>query len=76
MPAYSGRALVLSGEVVAKMFEGLFQPVHLLIIFGIVLMIVGPAKLGNLGGALGKSVRDFKQATKDEMAAEGEAEKS
>lgn len=57
------------------MFEGLLQPVHLLIILGIVLLIVGPAKLGNLGGALGKSVREFKQATKDEMAAEGEAEK-
>lgn len=58
------------------MFEGLFQPVHLLIIMGIVLMIVGPAKLGNLGGALGKSVREFRQATKEEIApGGGEGEK-
>lgn len=55
------------------MFEGLLQPVHLIIILAIVLLIFGPAKLGNLGGALGKSIREFKQATK-EAAPSGEKE--
>lgn len=45
---------------------GALQPMHLLIILAIVLLIVGPRKLGNIGGALGQSVREFKQATKEE----------
>ena len=31
------------------MFEGLFQPVHLLVIFGIALLVFGPKKLPELG---------------------------
>jgi TatA/E family protein of Tat protein translocase len=30
------------------MFEGLFQPAHLLIIFGIALLVFGPKKLPEL----------------------------
>jgi len=44
------------------MFEGLFQPLHLLIIMGIVLIIFGPGKLPELGGSLGRGIRDFKKA--------------
>ncbi|MDR3630879.1 MAG: twin-arginine translocase TatA/TatE family subunit [Desulfocapsaceae bacterium] len=44
------------------MFEGLFQPLHLLIIMGIVLIICGPGKLPELGGSLGRGIRDFKKA--------------
>lgn len=44
------------------MFEGLFQPLHLLIIMGIVLIIFGPGKLSELGGSLGRGIRDFKKA--------------
>jgi sec-independent protein translocase protein TatA len=40
----------------------LFAPSHLLIILVIVLIIFGPSKLGDLGGALGKALRDFKKA--------------
>ncbi len=43
------------------MFEGLFQPMHMLIILGIVLIIFGPGKLGDIGGSLGKAIRGFKK---------------
>jgi len=44
------------------MFEGLFQPTHLLIIAGIALLIFGPKKLPELGKGLGEGVRGFKSA--------------
>jgi sec-independent protein translocase protein TatA len=44
------------------MFEGLLQPVHLLIILFIALIVFGPKKLPELGKGLGKSIRDFKDA--------------
>jgi sec-independent protein translocase protein TatA len=44
------------------MFEGLFQPMHLIVILVIVLVIFGPGKLPELGGAIGKAIRGFKQA--------------
>ena len=31
------------------MFEGLFQPMHLLVIFGLALLVFGPKKLPELG---------------------------
>jgi len=51
------------------MFEGLFQPMHLLIIAGIALLVFGPKKLPELGKGLGESIRGFKttMATKDEV---------
>ncbi len=44
------------------MFEGLFRPMHLLVILLIVLIIFGPGKLPELGEGLGKSIRSFKKA--------------
>jgi len=44
------------------MFEGLFQPMHLLIIAGIALLVFGPKKLPELGKGLGESIRGFKAA--------------
>jgi len=44
------------------MFEGLFQPMHLLVIFAIALLVFGPKKLPELGKGLGESIRGFKQA--------------
>lgn len=44
------------------MFEGLFQPMHLLIIFGLALLIFGPKKLPELGKGLGEGLRGFKAA--------------
>jgi sec-independent protein translocase protein TatA len=40
----------------------LFAPSHLLILLVIVLVIFGPSKLGDVGGAVGKAIRDFKRA--------------
>jgi len=42
--------------------EGLFQPLHLVVILVIVLIILGPGKLPQLGEGLGKSIRAFKKA--------------
>ncbi|HYM74599.1 MAG TPA: twin-arginine translocase TatA/TatE family subunit [Candidatus Dormibacteraeota bacterium] len=44
------------------MFEGLFQPMHLLVIAGIALLVLGPRKLPELGKGLGESIRGFKSA--------------
>jgi sec-independent protein translocase protein TatA len=40
----------------------LFAPSHLLILLLIILVIFGPSKLGDVGGALGRAIRDFKKA--------------
>jgi sec-independent protein translocase protein TatA len=44
------------------MFEGLFQPMHLLIIAGLALLIFGPKKLPELGKGIGEGIRGFKAA--------------
>jgi sec-independent protein translocase protein TatA len=44
------------------MFEGLFQPLHMLVVFGIALLVFGPKKLPELGKGLGESIRGFKSA--------------
>ncbi|HZT72250.1 MAG TPA: twin-arginine translocase TatA/TatE family subunit [Terriglobales bacterium] len=44
------------------MFDGLFQPTHLLLILLICLVIFGPSKLPQLGKGLGESIREFKRA--------------
>lgn len=45
--------------------EGLFQPMHLILILLIVLIIFGPGKLPELGAGLGKGIREFKKAMKE-----------
>ena len=40
----------------------LFAPSHLLILLVIILIIFGPSELGDVGGALGRAIRDFKGA--------------
>jgi len=47
------------------MFEGRFQPLHLIIILAIALIIFGPGKLPELGKGQGKSIREFKKAMSD-----------
>ena len=44
------------------MFEGLFQPLHLIVIFLIALVVFGPKKLPELGKGLGEAIRGFKKA--------------
>ena len=57
------------------MFEGLFQPLHLLILFAIILLVFGPKNLPALGKGLGESIRSFKQALteskEEEIASDG-----
>lgn len=50
------------------MFEGLFQPLHLLVVLGIVLLLFGPKKLPEIGKGLGESIRGFKKALESEPA--------
>ena len=39
---------------------------HLLVIFGIALLVFGPKKLPELGKGIGESIRGFKSAMKDD----------
>ena len=47
------------------MFEGLFQPMHLLVIFLIALLVFGPKRLPELGKGLGDGLRALKDSMKD-----------
>ncbi len=38
---------------------------ELLIIVAIVLLIFGPGRLGDVGGAVGKSIREFRKSSRD-----------
>jgi sec-independent protein translocase protein TatA len=48
--------------------EGLFQPMHLLVIFFIALLIFGPKKLPELGKGIGEGFRALKEGMKDKPA--------
>ncbi len=43
-----------------------FGPWELLIIFMIILVLFGAGRVAHLGGALGKSIRDFRSAVSPE----------
>ncbi len=56
---------------------GGFHPVYLVILLIIVLIIFGPGKLPELGGAVGRAMREFRKATtelRDEVTRATEAE--
>jgi sec-independent protein translocase protein TatA len=48
---------------------------ELLLIFGLVLLVFGPRKLPEVGQALGRGLREFKQATKEVKEAVNAVEK-
>jgi sec-independent protein translocase protein TatA len=50
---------------------GIENPVHLLFIAVVALVVLGPKRLPELARALGKGMREFRQA----MSGEGEEEK-
>jgi sec-independent protein translocase protein TatA len=52
------------------MLEGLFQPMHLLVIFFIALLVFGPKKLPELGKGLGEGIRALKDGMKDNPPAQ------
>jgi sec-independent protein translocase protein TatA len=65
----SGRAraqITLLGKGAIRMGEGLFQPMHLLVIFLIALVVFGPKNLPELGKGLGEAIRGFKNSLKGE----------
>jgi len=47
------------------MFEGIFQPMHLVVILILALLFFGPSKLAGLGQGLGQGIRGFKDALKE-----------
>jgi sec-independent protein translocase protein TatA len=51
------------------MLEGIFQPTHLLLIFGIASLVLGPKKLPELGKGIGESIRGFRLAVKEHVGA-------
>jgi sec-independent protein translocase protein TatA len=54
------------------MGEGLFQPLHILLIIGIALLVFGTSKFAAVGKGLGEGIRNFKSAMKqpDELKKE------
>jgi len=50
------------------MFEGLFQPMHVLVIFFIALLMFGPKKLPELGKGIGQGLRALKNGMKETPA--------
>jgi sec-independent protein translocase protein TatA len=41
------------------------QPIHIVLIVLVAILIFGPKKLPEFGKSLGKSIREFKQASKE-----------
>jgi sec-independent protein translocase protein TatA len=58
------------------MFEGLFQPMHLLVIFFIALLVFGPRKLPELGKGLGEGIRALKDGMKDQPPTQPSSDQS
>jgi TatA/E family protein of Tat protein translocase len=42
------------------MFEGLLQPTHLILVLIVALIVFGPGKVGDIGGQLGRGIREFR----------------
>ena len=58
------------------MLEGLFQPMHLLVIFFIALLVFGPKKLPELGKGLGEGIRALKEGMKDNVPSQASTDPS
>ncbi len=54
---------------------GPFGVPELLIVLVIIIIFFGVGRLPELGGAIGKSIREFRRAMTDEEAAQAEKEK-
>ncbi|HTS36645.1 MAG TPA: twin-arginine translocase TatA/TatE family subunit [Candidatus Solibacter sp.] len=57
------------------MGEGLFQPLHILLIIGIALLVFGTSKFADLGKGLGEGIRNFKSAMKEGESQKDQAKK-
>lgn len=56
------------------MFEGLFQPMHLLVVLFVALLVFGPKKLPELGKGLGDGIRGFKESMREKEQHESKTE--
>jgi len=52
------------------MFEGLLQPMHMLLILGVALIVFGPKRLPEIGKALGEAIRGFKNTLNEAASSE------
>ena len=57
------------------MGEGLFQPLHLLLIVAIALLVFGTGKFAAVGKGLGEGIRNFKSSMKEHEAEKPETKK-
>ena len=48
------------------MIGDIFQPTHLLFVLVVALLVLGPKRLPEVGRALGRGIRDFRQAMSGE----------
>jgi sec-independent protein translocase protein TatA len=55
---------LLQDWVEVAMGEGLFQPLHLLVIVIVALLVFGPKKIPELGKGLGEGIKNFKEGMK------------
>ncbi len=53
------------------MVEGLFQPIHLVLILAIILIVFGAGKLPEMGGAVGRGIREFRKEVQDSTGPDG-----
>ena len=51
------------------MFQGLFQPTHLIVIFAVYFLFFGGKKLPELGKGLGEGIRGLKDALREAQQA-------
>ena len=58
------------------MLEGIFQPMHLLVILFISLLVFGPKKLPELGKGLGDGIRSFKDSMREKEQGEIKVEEA
>jgi sec-independent protein translocase protein TatA len=58
---------IVQGSLEDGMFEGLFQPMHLLVILVISVLVFGPKKLPELGKGLGDGIRAFRAGLRDDQ---------
>ncbi len=47
------------------MLGDLLQPLHLMLILVVALLVFGPRRLPELGGAVGKTIREFQKSMSD-----------
>jgi sec-independent protein translocase protein TatA len=60
-----GAKVILPVWDTESMFEGLFQPMHLIIILAVGVLLFGPKKIPEIGKGLGDGIRGFKDAIKN-----------